>query len=81
MKYKIGDKVVIKSLDWYNDNKDSNGEVYNHNPYMFIDCMKKYCGKEATIVSIQHGCYSYYKIDIDNQEWLWIDFMFEDKNG
>lgn len=27
MKYKVGDKVRIKSLDWYNKNKNKYGDV------------------------------------------------------
>lgn len=27
LKYKIGDQVKIKSLDWYNKNKDEDGYV------------------------------------------------------
>ena len=36
MKYKVGDKVRIKSLDWYNENKDEFGVVLVENgDYMF----------------------------------------------
>ena len=27
LKYKIGDRVRIKSIDWYNENKDKNGYI------------------------------------------------------
>ena len=27
MKYNVGDRVRIKDIDWYNKNKDSNGNV------------------------------------------------------
>ena len=41
MNYKVGDKVRIKSLDWYNKNKEK------MNPT--VAC---YCGKEFTIIDI-----------------------------
>lgn len=58
MKYKPGDKVKIKSLDWYNENKidyvTSYGanKIRSHvkcNGYSFLDIMSAYCGKELTV--------------------------------
>ena len=51
LKYKPGDVVVIKSIDWYNDNKDENGNVVL--PYIdFTKSMSHFCGKAVTISSI-----------------------------
>ena len=51
MKYKPGDKVRIKSLDWYNSNKDETGRVMCD--YIgFCKEMTKYCGKVLTIMTI-----------------------------
>ena len=58
MKYKPGDKVKIKSLDWYNENKIDYGTSYGANKirshvkcngYSFLDIMSAYCGKELTV--------------------------------
>ena len=35
----------------------------------------QYCGKTAVVVGIY---YDSYDIDIDNKEWYWYDWMFED---
>ena len=51
MKYKIGEKVRIKSLDWYEANKDGNGENLCGCEY-FTEYMQKYCGKVMTISSV-----------------------------
>lgn len=69
MKYKIGDKVQIKSLDWYNRYKDINGNV-NY----FAYGMSEYCGRIAIITGIT---YNRYNIDIDNNKYVWDDYMFE----
>ena len=72
MKYKAGDKVRIKSLDWYNENKDE---------YGYIDCgsrsffakMSDWCGKIATIKEIcKTNCYRLEEYDFD-----WTDDMIE----
>ena len=52
MKYKIGDKVRIKSLDWYNENKDENGSVLCNYNYYFTRLMTKYCGEVMTVKDI-----------------------------
>ena len=74
MKYKVGDKVKIKSLEWYNQNKNSSGEIgcFCQN---FVKDMSMYCGDTATINSVS----SYrYTLDIDEGYWAWDDLMFED---
>lgn len=74
MKYKVGDKVKIKSLDWYNANKTEGGEVHLESG-VFVQLMSKYCGNFATITYV----YSYgYSLDIDGGKWIWIDEMFEE---
>ena len=62
MKYKVGDKVRIKSLDWYNENKICEISEFMHsqgirsyvecNGFRFLDVMCEYCGKILTIDSI-----------------------------
>lgn len=63
LKYKTGDKVRIKSIDWYNKNKDSNGNVtvLSKVPHfswcetvrtVFTKDMAKFCGKVVTIESV-----------------------------
>ena len=70
MKYKVGDKVRIKSLDWYNENKNINGFVFGFTPKM-----SEYCGKTATIVKV--GSF-HYELDIDDWDWYWTDEMFDE---
>jgi hypothetical protein len=48
MKYKVGDKVRIKSLDWYNQNKDKDGRV-NCGYHTFIEKMSKFCGQTMIV--------------------------------
>lgn len=71
MKYKVGDKVRIKSIDWYNDNKDKYGVVPN---CRFVKSMSIYCGKEATILGFR---FDGYMLDID-ESWCWRNEMFEE---
>lgn len=45
-KFKEGDVVLIKSLDWYNKNKDENGDVkVTGYPCSFTKTLSEFCGK------------------------------------
>lgn len=48
---KVGDKVRVKSLEWYNLNKNGFGEI-TMNGITFKKEMSKYCGKKLEISSI-----------------------------
>lgn len=71
-KYRVGDKVIVKSLAWYNENKNECGDVKV--PCCFVREMSKYCGKVVTISRVN---YSSYSIDDDGGRFSWSDQMFE----
>ena len=79
MKYNVGDKVRIKSIDWYNENKNENGSIYLNNN-SFVSDMSEFCGKIATIIKKCDKYDKYYKLDIDKNKgsWSWTDDMLED---
>ena len=71
MKYKVGDKVKIKGLDWYYKNSDWTGDVKCGDWY-FTDLQTSYCGKVLTISAI---CGDFYMMkDIGHH---WTDEMIE----
>lgn len=66
MKYKVGDKVLIRSdLKYGNDY----GETY------FNREMEKYCGKTLTVESVSNVGYTF----LDLSYWNWTDEMIERK--
>lgn len=74
MKYKVGDKVRIKSIDWYNKNKDEDGYI-NCGEYYFVPCMSVFCGKMLIIdTSFKDGTY---QMEGDEDEFLFTDEMIE----
>lgn len=73
MKYKVGDKVRIKSLDWYNDNKNKFGNI-NCGSLLFTSDMSIYCGAVLTICAITEE-FSYYHMK--KCEYLFTDEMIE----
>ena len=79
MKYKVGDKVLIKSLDWYNENRDKIGQVdcgcgcvYAY----FVPSMVTFCGQIVTISSVQTSLEAY-RIKEDGGTFKWTDEMIE----
>ena len=75
MKYKVGDKVRIKSFDWYYKNRDRKNEV-NCGRTPFIPEMVPFCEKIATISSVQ-SLLEVYRIKEDSGTFNWTDEMFE----
>lgn len=74
MKYKVGDKVRIKSLDWYNQNKYISLIETTNSDYNFIEVMQYFCGKVMTISSVNSN---YYDMVEDAGEYFWTDEMIE----
>jgi hypothetical protein len=72
MKYNVGDKVQIKSLDWYNENKDKDGRV-NCGYHTFIEKMSKFCGQ--TMIVCQRTSIGVMTM-ADNPHY-WTDEMIE----
>jgi len=69
MKFKVGDVVRVKSLEWYEANKDQYGEVGN-----FVEYMSDFCGTEQEITSLYgYGGY-FFK---DGGGWVWDDSVLE----
>ena len=75
MKYKVGDSVLIKSLDWYNANKDRTDRVKCDNAY-FIPDMVKHCDEIVTISSVLPFIKNYH-IKEDGGVFNWTDEMIE----
>ena len=74
MKYKVGDRVKIKSLDWYNENKDEYGYVRCID-FLFTPEHSKYCGCEFTISHITEFQIPSYVMENNGHEWT--DEMIE----
>lgn len=76
-KYKIGQHVRVKSIDWYNNNQDSFGCVsIGHLKPKFTYGMSKYCGLVLTINDHSEYEGEYYMIE-DDGKYTWTDEMFE----
>ena len=76
MKYKVGDKVKVKSLEWHDAMIKDNSGCIRYNKESFVGSMKKHCGKEAVVVALGKD---YYSLDIDRGLWSWYDWALEDE--
>ena len=79
LKYKVGDKVRIKSLDWYNENKDKKGliDADAGGGFYFDKDMSRWCGSTMTILKVYDDFYGM-KEDYISQ-FFWTDEMIECK--
>lgn len=77
MKFKVGDKVRVKSLEWYNSNKNAEGKVYKDgiSSIYFTEGMTFWCGKIVQIEKIFGDTYYL----VDGSYCHWQDWMFEDE--
>ena len=73
LNYKVGDKVLIKSNNWYETNKDEDGYIGEFCPQMSF-----YCGNVMTI-SKKVGDYYEMKEDVgaEDSKYLFTDDMIE----
>ena len=81
MKYNVGDKVRIKSIDWYNSVKDEFGyvscETYQDCSYYFENYQTEWCGKIMTISYVCDGRRHHYIMKEDSGEGVWTDEMID----
>ena len=79
LKYKVGDKVRIKSIDWYNENKDAYGHITfcreDEEDVIFDTLHSEYCGEILTIEAIVYDTRYLMIPDIHMSEWT--DEMIE----
>ena len=66
MEYKVGDKVRIQPLEWYQK------EIEKEDCYNIFDIF--WCSHEMTISKIEK---SQYLMEEDGQEFYWTDEMIE----
>ena len=78
MRYKVGDRVRIKSLDWYNENKDEYDDVGVMTEYgdvsYFREAMSRHCSQVLTIICIDEDGY---RMKEDKENYFWCDEMIE----
>ena len=80
MRYNVGDKVRVKSIDWYNKYKNEDGDV-SCGEFNFVEGMKKFCSETLTISEdVGDG----YLMLEDYHGYVWTNDMIErlvERNG
>ena len=77
MRYEKGDKVIIKSQEWYNKNKDESGIITfstDRGDYNITKEDERFFGRVVVITYVGVG---YYIIAEDDRGYFWIDEMIE----
>ena len=74
MKFKVGDKVKVRSWGSMEAEFGLNYDEIDNPDYTFVKSMKKYCGKYVTISTCHRD---YYDIKEDDEQYCWTDTMFE----
>ena len=75
-KYKVGDRVRIKSIDWYNENKDEDG-IVELSTHIFTPGMSQFCGKVVTIEDVFEDIDDNVVYYIEEIDYDWTDEMIE----
>lgn len=79
MKYKVGDKIKVHTLDYFEKYCDKSADEFSLLPsrYLFTKDMYNYCNKYVTIdyVDNRNECYN---IKEDNGKYYWCDWMLDE---
>jgi len=75
MKIKVGYRVKIKSLKWYETNKNEYGEVPV--PCKFVSQMSQYCSKILKVIDIEGHVIRLYRNGNIDSGFVWSEQMFE----
>ena len=75
LKYKVGDRVKIQSLDWYNEHKNETDDIECSNNIWFYRDMSKFCGK---VMTISYVGVDYYTM-VEDLVGYWTDEMIDCK--
>ena len=70
---KVGDKVKIKSREWYEKWKDEKGNIDGIGSHSFLSSMSKYCGK---VFKVKNAILSIFTLE--DARFSWIMSMFEE---
>lgn len=74
-KFKVGDVVKVKSLDWYDKHKGENGYIIVERNHPFTEEMKEFCGKYFCINDISENGIYFKGIS----DFVFYDWMIEDQ--
>lgn len=77
-KFKEGDVVRIKSFDWYNKNKDENGNVsVTGYPCSFTKALSEFCGECFVINKIEGMIFHLNDLPYTFYEWMFESEKYE----